>query len=86
MQRALDGIIHDVALQNLPVVMALDRAGIVGEDGASMTYVANKEKSSREVGFTSSVYRMHLATNQDAIRKNINNILGREEFKSLIFT
>lgn len=33
-------------------------AVIVGEDGASMTYVANKEKSSREVGFTSSVYRM----------------------------
>ena len=33
MQRALDNIIHDVALQNLPVVMMLDRAGIVGEDG-----------------------------------------------------
>lgn len=33
-------------------------AVIVGEDGASMTYVANKEKSSKEVGFTSSVYRM----------------------------
>lgn len=30
---------------------------IVGEDGASQTYVANKEKSSHEVGFTSSVYR-----------------------------
>ncbi|MBQ3834201.1 MAG: 1-deoxy-D-xylulose-5-phosphate synthase, partial [Elusimicrobia bacterium] len=35
MQRALDNIIHDVALQNLPVVMMLDRAGIVGEDGAT---------------------------------------------------
>ena len=35
MQRALDSIIHDVALQNLPVVMVLDRAGIVGEDGAT---------------------------------------------------
>ena len=33
-------------------------AVIVGSDGASMTYVANKEKSSHEVGFTSSVYRM----------------------------
>ena len=33
-------------------------AVIVGNDGASMTYVANKEKSSHEVGFTSSVYRM----------------------------
>ena len=35
MQRALDNIIHDVALQNLPVIMTLDRAGIVGEDGAT---------------------------------------------------
>ena len=33
-------------------------AVIVGTDGASMTYVASKEKSSHEVGFTSSVYRM----------------------------
>ena len=33
-------------------------AVIVGEDGASKTYVANKEKASHEVGFTSSVYRM----------------------------
>ena len=35
MQRAYDNVIHDVALQNLPVVMCLDRAGIVGEDGAT---------------------------------------------------
>ena len=35
MQRSLDSIIHDVALQNLPVIMTLDRAGIVGEDGAT---------------------------------------------------
>ncbi len=34
-QRAYDNIIHDVALQNLPVVMCLDRAGMVGEDGAT---------------------------------------------------
>lgn len=33
MQRAYDNVIHDVALQNLPVVLCLDRAGIVGEDG-----------------------------------------------------
>ena len=32
-QRAYDGIIHDVALQNLPVVFCVDRAGLVGEDG-----------------------------------------------------
>jgi 1-deoxy-D-xylulose-5-phosphate synthase len=33
LQRAYDQIIHDVAIQNLPVVFALDRAGVVGEDG-----------------------------------------------------
>ena len=33
LQRAYDEIIHDVALQNLPVVFAIDRAGLVGEDG-----------------------------------------------------
>ena len=35
MQRAYDNVIHDVALQRLPVVLCLDRAGIVGEDGAT---------------------------------------------------
>ena len=33
MQRAYDQIIHDIALQDLPVVLAIDRAGLVGEDG-----------------------------------------------------
>lgn len=35
MQRAFDQVIHDIALQNLPVILCLDRAGIVGEDGAT---------------------------------------------------
>ncbi len=35
MQRAYDNVIHDVALQNLHVVLALDRGGLVGEDGAT---------------------------------------------------
>lgn len=35
MQRAYDGVIHDAALQNLKVVFCLDRAGLVGEDGAT---------------------------------------------------
>ncbi len=34
-QRAYDQVIHDVALQRLPVVLCLDRAGLVGEDGAT---------------------------------------------------
>lgn len=33
LQRAFDQVLHDVCLQNLPVVFAIDRAGIVGEDG-----------------------------------------------------
>ena len=35
LQRAYDQIIHDVALQNLPVIFCLDRSGLVGEDGAT---------------------------------------------------
>ena len=35
MQRAYDQLIHDIALQNLPVVFAIDRAGLVGADGAT---------------------------------------------------
>ena len=35
LQRALDQVIHDVALQNLPVLFAIDRGGLVGADGAT---------------------------------------------------
>src|SRR5690606_36505902 len=35
LQRAYDQLIHDVALQNLPVLFAIDRAGLVGADGAT---------------------------------------------------
>jgi 1-deoxy-D-xylulose-5-phosphate synthase len=35
LQRAYDQLIHDIAIQNLPVVFAIDRAGIVGADGAT---------------------------------------------------
>jgi 1-deoxy-D-xylulose-5-phosphate synthase len=35
LQRAYDEIVHDVCLQNLPVIFAIDRSGIVGEDGAT---------------------------------------------------
>ena len=46
-------------------------AVIVGEDGASKTYVANKEKSSHEVGFTSSVYRMPESTTEAQLLETI---------------
>ena len=35
LQRAYDQLIHDVAIQNLPVIFAIDRAGIVGADGTN---------------------------------------------------
>jgi 1-deoxy-D-xylulose-5-phosphate synthase len=35
LQRAYDQVIHDVAIQNLPVIFCLDRAGLVGEDGST---------------------------------------------------
>jgi len=35
LQRAFDPIVHDVALQNLPIVFAIDRGGLVGDDGAT---------------------------------------------------
>ncbi|MCK4412476.1 MAG: 1-deoxy-D-xylulose-5-phosphate synthase [Candidatus Eisenbacteria sp.] len=35
LQRAFDSLVHDVGLQRLPVIFALDRAGLVGEDGAT---------------------------------------------------
>jgi 1-deoxy-D-xylulose-5-phosphate synthase len=35
LQRAIDQVIHDIALQKLPVVFCMDRAGLVGEDGAT---------------------------------------------------
>jgi 1-deoxy-D-xylulose-5-phosphate synthase len=40
LQRAYDQLIHDVALQNLPMVFALDRAGLVGADGATHADIA----------------------------------------------
>lgn len=46
-------------------------AVIVGTDGASMTYVASKEKSSHEVGFTSSVYRMAETTTERQLLESI---------------
>jgi len=35
LQRAYDQLIHDIAIQNLPVVLAIDRGGLVGADGAT---------------------------------------------------
>ena len=57
-QRAFDQIVHDVALQNLPVVFCLDRAGLVGEDGPT-------HHGSFDVGFLHTVPNMKLAAPMD---------------------
>lgn len=50
MQRAFDQVVHDVALQNLPVRFALDRGGLVGNDGAThvgafdITYMVRSQR------------------------------------------
>jgi 1-deoxy-D-xylulose-5-phosphate synthase len=68
LQRGYDQLIHDVALQNLPVIFCLDRAGLVGEDGAThhgvfdlaylrcipnmMIYAPRNEETLRNILFT----------------------------------
>ncbi len=58
LQRAYDQMIHDVALQNLPVVFALDRAGLVGADGA--THAGNYD-----IAFTRCIPNMAIACPAD---------------------
>lgn len=59
-QRAYDQIIHDVALQNLPVVICLDRAGLVGEDGATHHGVF-------DIAFLRSIPNLTILSPMDAI-------------------
>lgn len=58
LQRAYDQLIHDVALQNLPVLFAIDRAGIVGADGATHAGVY-------DLSFLRCVPNMVIATPSD---------------------
>lgn len=57
---------------------------LVGEDGASQTYVASKEKSSAEVGFTSSVYRYSESTTEEELLKVINFLNNDDEVDGFI--
>ena len=59
-------------------------AVIVGNDGASQTYVANKEKSSHEVGFTSSVYRYPENTSEKDLLEAINFLNNDPEIDGFI--
>jgi 1-deoxy-D-xylulose-5-phosphate synthase len=58
LQRAYDQLIHDVALQNLPVVFALDRAGIVGADGPT-------HAGMYDIAFTRCIPNMSIACPAD---------------------
>ena len=53
LQRAYDQILHDVCIQNLPVVFAVDRAGIVGSDGET-------HQGAFDYSFLSSIPNMHI--------------------------
>src|SRR5574344_375938 len=57
---------------------------LVGDDGASQTYVANKEKSSHEVGFTSSVYRFPENMKEEDLLTTIDFLNKDEEIDGFI--
>ncbi|MBI2871204.1 MAG: 1-deoxy-D-xylulose-5-phosphate synthase [Candidatus Omnitrophica bacterium] len=58
MQRAVDQVIHDVCLQDLPVVFCIDRAGLVGEDGP-------QHHGAFDLGFLGNLPNMHLMAPKD---------------------
>ncbi len=60
MQRAYDQIIHDIAIENLPVVFAVDRAGIVGGDGATHNGVF-------DIAYLRTVPNVQIAAPKDAL-------------------
>lgn len=60
LQRAYDQVIHDIALQNLPVVFCIDRAGIVGNDGATHHGVF-------DIAFLNTIPNMIVAAPRDEI-------------------
>ncbi|MBQ6047465.1 MAG: bifunctional methylenetetrahydrofolate dehydrogenase/methenyltetrahydrofolate cyclohydrolase FolD [Bacteroidales bacterium] len=57
---------------------------LVGDDGASQTYVANKEKSSKEVGFISSVYRFPATTTEAELMESIEFLNNDDEVDGFI--
>ena len=95
MQRAYDQIIHDVALQKLPVRMILDRAGLVGNDGAThhgtfdMSYlscipdivIAAPSDELELMNMIETVYKYD--NGPSAVRYPRGNGLGMEKLKDL---
>lgn len=72
MQRAYDQIIHDVALQNLNVVFCLDRAGIVGADGAT-------HHGAFDIAFMRSIPNMTIAAPMDG--QDLRNMMYTAQHK-----
>jgi 1-deoxy-D-xylulose-5-phosphate synthase len=72
LQRGYDQLIHDVALQNLPVVFALDRAGIVGADGATHC-------GAYDIAYVRCIPNMAMLTPSDEAecRKALSTAFGR---------
>jgi 1-deoxy-D-xylulose-5-phosphate synthase len=72
LQRGYDQLVHDVALQNLPVVFALDRAGLVGADGAT-------HAGAYDIAFLRCVPNMSLACPADEkeCRKLLSSAFGQ---------
>ncbi|HUM99447.1 MAG TPA: 1-deoxy-D-xylulose-5-phosphate synthase [Halothiobacillus sp.] len=60
LQRAWDQVIHDIALQNLPVLFAIDRAGLVGPDGAT-------HAGSFDLAFGQAIPNLKIAVPSDAL-------------------
>ncbi|UUV21845.1 1-deoxy-D-xylulose-5-phosphate synthase [Paenimyroides aestuarii] len=60
LQRAYDQLIHDVALQNIPVVFCIDRAGLVGEDGATHQGVF-------DIAYLQAIPNMKILAPKDAV-------------------
>lgn len=79
LQRALDQIIHDVALQELPVVFAVDRGGVVGEDGPTHHGVF-------DLAFLRMVPNMVVMAprNEDQLRHMLATALAREDGPSAL--
>ena len=73
LQRGYDQLIHDVALQNLPVVFALDRAGLVGADGAT-------HAGAYDIAYLRCIPNMALLTpaDEDECRKALSTAFGRD--------
>ena len=71
LQRAYDQVIHDIALQKLPVVFCIDRAGIVGNDGATHHGVF-------DIAFLRAIPNMIIAVPKDEIQ--LRNLLYTAQF------